>query len=209
MPDQEMKVNNVWGSIDSEMLKLPSGQVIKARRMSPEDILESGIISGGDPLSSVILAEQVASARTQLQGHLPKKEGRSRSEEDILKDPEMIRQAFYFMDRVLPIVVLDPPVALHLEPTEDGKSTRKLSTEDRVRRIQDGEVPPNVVWTDQIGVSDKMYIFQWSLDGGLPEVDSFPGSQHSADVGALADGAEVPVSAVQPVRTNKRRNRRR
>lgn len=184
--------NNVWANTAptavGENLTLPSGQTCIARRMGIEDLVEAGILEHADSLTSLVDEK-----------HIQKVRGGKVADHDriniqsVMKDPGALRSILTVADKALPMIVIDPTVKLHYVPTEDGKSTRMLGVDER----EDG-----VVYTDQIGLADKMELFSWAM-GEMGGLQSFRDRETGSDVGTVRASSSVPRPAKRAARTRR------
>lgn len=158
--------NNVWGSTTptgaEEELTLPSGQTCRARKVSIEGMLESGLLADADALTA-----QVTKHVRKVKGGKGKADHTAVNEQSLLRDPEAIKTLVTVLDRALPNIVVSPPVRLHYAETKVGKTTvtKLIPVEAR---------EPGFVYTDQIGFEDKMHLFDWAA-GGLVSMLNFRG----------------------------------
>lgn len=179
--------NNVWGSSPiqggTEELVLPSGQTCLARRMTIESVLESGMVDQVD-----ILTATVDSHSRQVKGGNKTADGLV-IDESILKDTDAIKTIVELADRLMPTIVVSPEIHLHFVETTVGKTKvrKMIPVEDRI---------PGQAYTDQIGLDDKMFLFDWAM-GGLQEFSSF------------RRGSDEGVGAVESGQRNKGKAKRR
>lgn len=177
-------VNNVWASTtpegDEEEITLPSGQTCRAKKVSIESMVEAGILDQVDSLTATVDRY----VRKTKGGKVS--DGTPVVDPSILQNGEALKLIITMADRALPYIVVSPPVTLHFSEQTVGKTkvTKKLTKEERAdkRAIQ-----PDLVFTDQIGLEDKMELFQWAM-GGLEAFQSFR-KQPTADVGSV-----VPIA---------------
>lgn len=201
MPSSDFTPNNVWGSNPATSgeheLTLPSGQTCRAKKIGMEGLLEMGILDQADSLTA--MAEKHTSTR-KVGGPDGPTEAKV-NEAGILADPEAMKAVIGLTDRALPIIVVSPPVALHYSERMVGKTKHtKLLTEadrDEIRLLRG---LPNLVFTDQVGFEDKMFLFDWA-SGGLKSLTSFrPGS--TPDVVPVAAKPNRPKSSKRASRNN-------
>lgn len=170
--------NNVWGSTQStdEELTLPSGQNCLAHKVRLEDMLSMGLLGEVDSLTAM-----VSRYTKTVKGS--KKE--AEVDTAILGDQAAVQTMMKVADRVIPHVVVSPPVALHFKDVTVGKTTvtKALTDEERAEIVAK---VPGTVFTDQIGLEDKFELFGWGL-GGLDKIASFRQGP-AGNVGDVADG---------------------
>lgn len=157
-------VNNVWASSapegEVEEVTTPLGQVCLARKMSIEGMIEAGILADADTLTGI-----VEKHTRKVRGGKGKPDGKELNQAAIMRDTSAIKALITVIDKAIPHVVASPVVKIHYTETTVGKTTvtKKIPLEDR----EDG-----VVYTDQIGFEDKMFLFDWAA-GGLVSMMQF------------------------------------
>lgn len=206
MPE-DMEVNDVWGAQAlTEKVTLPSGQIVIAQKIGMEQIMSTGAGDQMDTLTSYVLNEHIDRVRGP-QDHKPKKSSQDDSStteaevEQIIKEhPEMVSSTLNMFDNLVPSIVVKPVVRIHTRKDESG-NVSTIPVDERV---------PGVVYTDRIGMEDKVFLFQWAV-GGLPDPDFR--EQPEQPVAAVEDVEQVPMPAVNapgnPNRQARRRNRKR
>jgi hypothetical protein len=183
MPSSDFTPNDVWGSNPATAgefeLTLPSGQTCRAKKIGMEGLLEMGILDQADSLTA--MAEKHTS--TQKKGGPDGPTIAKVNEAGIMADPEAMKAIIGLTDRALPIIVISPPVALHYSERMVGKTkhTKMLNDDERALMRAD---KPNLVFTDQIGFDDKMFLFDWAA-GGLSALVPFRGGS-TTDVANVA-----------------------
>lgn len=190
MPSAE--INNVWASQAPvgtvELITLPSGQTVKARKIAVQDLVLAGVISETDALSEFVQRNHLTSGRVKPDDAM----------KAAMNDPKQFGNLMMLVDRVVPQIVVEPTVRLHLvdldKPNESGAKTQMIPTDQR----QDG-----AIYTDQIPVMDKVHLINWAV-GGVAEAVSFREEPPSA-VATVADVASVPDNAQRPVKPRRRR----
>lgn len=160
---QQFTPNNVWGSSPiqgaEEELTLPSGQTCRARRMTIESVISTGLASQVDILTAV-----VDKHTRDIKGGNKVPDGPA-IDHSILKDQEALSTIIGLADQLMPHIVISPKVYLHFADVMVGKtSVRKMIP---VEGREAGRI-----YTDMIALDDKMHLFQWAM-GGLEEFSSF------------------------------------
>jgi len=193
MPPTNFIPNDVWGSTtpagSSEELTLPSGQTCLARKMGMEGLLESGILAEADSLTGLVNEKHIRKVRGA-------KGVADHDEVDgaaLMKDPGAFKAIITVADRALPTILVSPKVTLHYTEQTVGKTTVTKALTDKQREKIREESDEPVVFTDQIGLEDKMFLFEWAI-GSLGDLASFRRGS-SNDVGGVDDGAVVPRKA--------------
>lgn len=190
--------NAVWSSADpegqTEELTLSSGQTCLAKRVTVTGLIESGILTQADSLTAVV--DQYT---RKVKGGKGIADGTPVIDSALLRDSATISAMIMMADRSLPAIVISPPVALHFKDVTVGKTTvTKALTPAERKDIQDAR--PGVVFTDQIGLDDKMELFEWGV-GGLKAFSSFR-REPQADVGGV-----VPIEGRRGKTKRRPRNR--
>lgn len=182
--------NNVWStnpsSGTSEELTLPSGQTCLAHRLGMEGLVEAGILDNVDELTSLVDSKYIQKARgTKAESQLDMK--------GILSNPGGLKAIITLADKALPHIVDSPVVVLHY--VTSGNSTRALTDTERQDILRD---KPDAAFTDQIGLEDKMFLFDWAI-GNLASMRKFRNDTRS-DVAGVADVPGVSRPAKRAAR---------
>lgn len=193
MPSSEAFVpNSVWSSSPiaglEEQITLPSGQTVMAKKMSVQAVIETGMLGEVD-----FLTQTVDQYTRKIKGGKGVADGTPVISDKILENTDAVAQIVNLTDILIPHIVTTPRVHLHYITTVVGKTKVNKMIKPADREI--GEV-----YTDQISLEDKMFLFNWSTEG-LAGFASFRGE---------ADGNVGDLGAVPgPPRKTKRRNRNR
>jgi hypothetical protein len=176
--------NNVWGtsapSGAEEELTTPTGQTCRAKRMTIESMVETGILAETDAITAL-----VSKHIRKVKGAKGRPDGQELNEAAVLADPGALQSIIGLTDKVLPYIVVSPPVSLHYSETKVGQTVvRKKLTEDERQVI--ARETPGTVFTDQIGLEDKMFLFDWAC-GGIKAMTNFRGGS-TPDVGGVVPG---------------------
>lgn len=169
-------LQNTWGIAVPEgsirRIKLPSGNECDAERTGLEGIVKAGVLSEGDTLTDIIDKKHVRRVRGG--------KGADRDEIDaksLMEDPGALGKVVMTVDRAMVHIIHAPTVLLHFHdldtPSENGAMTRRLPEDER----KDG-----AVYTDQIPLEDKMFLFNWAV-GGSPDASRFRDESASAVAG--------------------------
>lgn len=129
-------------------LDLPSGNVARVKRPGP------AVILGGDTLPdslTPIVSKMVEAAK----GKRPK------DNDDLTKDPKAINDMLKIVDYVLTVSVVEPKVANAYED-RDGEWAL----------IPDDERDEDTLYTDDVDLMDKMFVFQFAV-GGSRDLERF------------------------------------
>lgn len=199
MPSQEFTPNTVWGSNEPvaghHELTLPSGQTCRAKKIGMEGLLEMGILDQADSLTA--MAERFTKTE-QKSG--PNGPATAKVDEGaILADPGALKAIISLVDRALPIIVLSPPVALHYKEQVVGKTKVTKMLDDRERaEMREARNQLDLVFTDQVGFEDKMFLFDWAA-GGLSSLVPFR-RESSANVLGVDDVPRLSRPTKRPSR---------
>jgi hypothetical protein len=201
MPSSEFVPNQVWGSADAvssvHELTLPSGQTCQAKKVGIEGLLEMGILDQADSLTAMVNDHTQRVKKNGPSGP----ETVSVNQGSLMADSNAMKAIIGLADRALPIIVTSPPVALHFSERMVGKTKHtKMLTEAERKKIREERGQPDLVFTDQVGFEDKMWLFDWA-SGGLKSLASFRG-ESSADVGSLGNVAKPKGKAKRRPRSN-------
>jgi hypothetical protein len=188
--------NKVWASTpprDSiEFLTLPSGQTCHARRIGLEAIMTAGLLGEADSLTAMVDRQHVQRVKNKDGSVMETINART-----VMKDPKALQSIVLLVDRAAPFIVAEPLVRCHVEELPDGK-TRNIPAEDRDK---------DSVYTDQIPLEDKMFLFEYAV-GGTRDVDRFR-EQSGAAVAGVADVEGIPHKAVRAAGNNRADRRRK
>lgn len=191
---EQFTPNNVWASATpenaEEELTLPSGQTCRARRMSIEGVIQAGLVDQLDSLTGT-----VDSYTRKVKGGKGIPDGTPVIDDALLKDTEALTAIIGMVDNLVPHIVVSPKVVPHWSERVVGKTkVRKL--------IPVADREPGTVYTDMIGLDDKMHLFDWAL-GGLEAFSSF---RRDSD-GAVGDVASREGNRGKAKRRSGRRSR--
>jgi len=178
MPSDNFAPNSVWSSTtpdgQEQEVTTPSGQTCRAKKMSIEAMIQAGLLAEADAVTALVskhLAKPKAKAK---KGPTPPKNAESEIDiPSLMKDPKAVSEMIAMVDKIVPHIVVSPAVKLHYMETTVGKTTvtKKLTEEQREEMRQEN---PDVmiVFTDQIDLADKMWLFDWAA-GGLGSMLAF------------------------------------
>jgi hypothetical protein len=166
-------------------LLLPSGNVARVKSMSPTAFLTQGVIP--DPLSDII-TKAIKSKRGMRPEQVKK----------MAEDPKQIDAALELFDRVLSSVMVMPAVKMPPKCTECGEyaniDARHTDDErDDYHAYQEGPRNPNVLYADEVDITDKIFIFQYSLTG-VSDLESFR-AELPRSMGGLSDEQDLQLQA--------------
>jgi len=191
-------VNTVWARNDAEgsyiWLTTPSGQTCQAMRMGLTGLVKAGVLGESDSLTSLVDKQHIQ--RVRGRNGVPDTEEINMA--SLIKDPGQLGKILMMVDRVLPLILKNPIVYRHF--TDEKDEVGKAITV----RVPDEKREPGAVYTDMIGIEDKMYLFNWTV-GGTADAERFS-DESGSHVADLVDGEGLPRAAR---RAAVRRQRRR
>lgn len=182
-PGTDQTINNVWGQSNlgqQVFLTLPSGQQVWARVVGLQGVLETGVMGEADSLTAFIGKSFIRRVR----GAKGKADAEEVDAAKLMQSPETLKKIVKMVDALTPHVVAEPTVKCHYEvlnPGTDKEDTRMIPKEER---------EPGMIYTDQIGLEDKMFLFNFAMSG-VKDAESFR-SQSEATLGIVADGEDIP-----------------
>lgn len=134
-----------------KLLPLPSGLVVRARRVGIEDfILKAKSSSVPNPLLEIV-------SETLEKGQKADPNKMMGGEEDEV-DLEMIAEMMKMVDAIIMESVVEPRI--HPSLDEDGEEIPEVDRDD------------DLVYIDDLDGEDKMFLFQWNT-GGTEDIASF------------------------------------
>lgn len=180
MPSTEP--NNVWASNvpagESEDLTLPSGQTCRAVKIGMEGLLAAGILTESDSLTALVTRHT-----RKIRGAKGKPDGEEVDTASMMGDSNALKMILFTCDKAIPLIVESPVVLCHFKTLDNG-NTEKIP----VNRRKAG-----TVYTDQIDLEDKMFLFTWAL-GSVAAMEPFR-DEPKADVGGVVSqsGNKLPA----------------
>lgn len=152
-----------------KVMRLPSGQVVRARRVELKTFLRQGQIPNG--LLSIV------------QGAIDK--GKTQDAQALMAganiDLDKVAEMYEMVDMVVQAVVIEPKI--HPLPTHSDDGV-ELTTEEEIKAAKKDDL----VYTDDIDDESKMFLFQYST-GGTDDVATFR-EEARAGLAALAPGQD-------------------
>lgn len=213
-------INDVWGQsklTETSLITLPSTQTVRAKPIGMEGVFASGIMGAADSLTAYVGKEYIRKVR----GGKGRPDSEEMNVQAMMKDPAALGRIVKMVDTITPLVCVEPEVIRHFEDVEvDGKpDTRKIPDYERVCRTcgimkkdhapeelqHDKHTWVSAIYTDMIGMEDKMFLFNFALSG-VRDVESFREATSSA-LGIVEDGEDVSVQAESTGRSGGKRRR--
>lgn len=161
-PGDEKYAPTAWGGNEGgpQDLTLPSGQLVLARKPGVQQLIVEGVLHKMDNLTSLVDSKHIKKN---------KKGPDALNAQSLLGDPEALAGVLHTVDRVMCSVVIRPTV--------------RMAPNDITSR------QPGVIYSDTVGIEDKMFLFNWAL-GGSADIERF--RRESAEiVGSLVPGDAV------------------
>jgi hypothetical protein len=157
-------------------VELPSGAMVRVRRPGMEKFLAAGFLP--EPMAK------------QVRQQINNRTGRVQ-DMDMLKDPsnEEIEAMLRVMDRVSAYCFVEPALHWHERPVKNANG------QDDVEEIPLAERDPELLYTDEVDLVDKQFVFQYAV-GGTSDLDQFREST-STLVEAIQPGEGV-VDSPEP-----------
>lgn len=158
-------------------LELPSGEVCLVRRPGMDILMAEGVFS-----DSLLPLVQESMDKARSGGS--KTPAPEIDTSELLKDPKKMSDIMDSYDKVVVLVVREPAVAWH-------KREAGMNSEGKphFETIPESERDDEIVYTDDIDLNDKMFIFQFVV-GGSSDLASFR-EQLGQGVAAVSDGEVV------------------
>lgn len=181
-------------STEVEDLELPSGNVCRLKRPGMEKLLAANMIPDS-------LTPMVERAITEAKGNKAKQKAIEDAEmAKLMSKPEMVADMFKAFDRIVAECVVEPEVRLHL--VNEMQLARWRADESlQIHDLDDlkigADIPdslrdPEYLYTDDIDMEDKLYIFQYVV-GGTRDIERFRAEQRESVVGLLpSEDLELP-----------------
>lgn len=161
-------------------LELPSGEVCLARRPGIESLMADGVFSDG---LLPIISDAVSQGKNGKKGADIKLDPA-----DIMKDPKLLRDLMSTYDMVAAKCIAQPHCRFHKFQEGDEIPEGYKIGDDIPDELRDDDV----IYTDDVDLNDKIFIFQWVV-GGSDDVARFR-EESSKSLAALSDGEDVQDS---------------
>ncbi len=167
----------------SELVQLPTGNVVRIRRIPIADLLTEGIIP--DTLTSIV------ESKIRPESKKVAKKPTNEEVRELMRDPNKVKDLFDVFDRVSAKVVIEPEFVYHRRQVKDAEGD--LIQPEEWENIPAEDRNEDLVYTDEVDFGDKSFIFQYSV-GGTADLERFRGQTGTA-LGTLADGQDLPLQA--------------
>jgi hypothetical protein len=183
--------NNVWASNvpagEAEELVMPSGQTCRAVKIGMEGLLAAGILTEADSLTAL-----VSRHTRKVRGAKGAADGQEIDTASMIRNPDALKTILMTCDKAIPLIVESPTVLCHFKTLDDG-TTEKIPVNKRAK--------PPTVYTDQIDLEDKMFLFTWAL-GSVGAMEPFR-DEPTPDVGGVVSKSVNKVPAKRSPRGKK------
>lgn len=161
-------------------VELPSGNVAKIKPIAITKLVEMDIFP--DSL------EQIISQKTTVDG---KDDIKAKAPDDAevrkaISTPKDLTKLMQSVDRITAMAVLEPPVLLGLQNAETDPD-KPAKWED----IPEGDRDEDALYTDEVDLEDKMFIFQFCV-GGTSDLERFR-EQFGKSLGVMGNGESLPL----------------
>lgn len=173
--------------------KCPSGQTVQLRKIGMVDLMQAGMLDEMDILGPMMdtnviqpaggkgrkPADRQAKRLTKAQQEAKE----LKAAQDMMKNPDQFKAMGRMMERLIPVVVVQPTVSDPWTKDEAGKFI-KLPFPERTE---------GVIYADSIDFTDQMAIFGEAMgDKSMSDIAAFRDDSESS-VDPVEDGGEVPV----------------
>lgn len=158
------------GTAAASNVELPSGVVVKVKRISIPTLLSKGVFP--DSLSSIITEKLDGDKKGQTTDN-------DLDVSQLLGDQSKITDLFNSIDEIVLMTVVEPTVLS--DKDEDGD---EIPEEDR---------DEDAIYVSDIDLNDKIFLFQYSV-GGSNQLEPFRAELDSA-VGSLEDQQGIPQAS--------------
>lgn len=155
-------------------LPLPSGLVVRARRVSIDEFILTGNVP--NPLMEVVSEALEKGRKADVTKMVGVEEGKL--------DLDMVNSMFQMVEAVVMASVIEPKI--HPVPTMDDVYEWNQTHPDEGVKDPEDLRDDDLVYVDEVGAEDKMFIFQWNT-GGTDDVARFR-QEASSDLATLAEG---------------------
>lgn len=152
-----------WGEASgiggAEDVRCPSGQLALCQRPGIQGLIEAGVLHEMDSLTSLV-----------DQKHLKRVKGGGQEidAQVLMRDPAKLEEVMAVVERVLVYVVLKPTLTLHWVE----KGGKRVALDRDARAEAEEKAGQKLVWTDQVEMDDKMFIFNYAV-GGTRNLERF------------------------------------
>lgn len=179
-----------------EELSLPSGNVCLVKRPGMEKLFAAGVLP--DELTKIAI-ESIERAENGLpQDHKVKKAAQEIDPamlKKFLESENAITSIFQSFDRVAEMCIIEPRVRWHMKKVldEHGNHVTGENGKPQYEEIHEAERDDNIVYTDEIDIDDKTFIFNFVV-GGTRDVEQFR-AEYSDAVADVQSGEDVEMSS--------------
>jgi hypothetical protein len=158
---------------NGELLKLPSGLTVRARRVELRAFLKHGNVP--NPLMEIVTETLDKGASMDVNKMVATDEGKI--------DLDMVNDAYDMVENLVMSCVVEPKV--HPMPTQDDLAVWNEEHPDDPKDDPEQLLDDDLVYINDVDDEDKMFLFQWA-SGGTADVERFR-EEARTDMATLAE----------------------
>lgn len=147
-------------------LELPSGNTCLVRPVSIAEMISEDMLP--DTLLPIVQGHIDKGSGKRPQDKKPKAKDEDSTVDAVMQDPKKIAEMFGAIDKLVSKIVIEPEVHFHKKNVADEGS------EPVWELIPGDERDEDDLYTDEVDLGDKMFIFQW-VSGGTTDLERFRG----------------------------------
>lgn len=173
---EQLRVSQI-GDFKARMggiMELPSGLVVKAKNPGG---LQAFIANGTIPNSLLVVVQKALNSGTKSS---------TAEVKEIAKDIDSLSEMMALLDVVATSTIIEPKV--HKVPTQDDVDRHNILFEDNQVSTPDELRKDELLYTDEIEMMDKQFLFQW-ISGGTRDLETFR-EQYKSNVASVSAGDE-------------------
>lgn len=167
-----------WKKASGIDLELPSGNTCLIKRPGMEKLLAAGILPDNMTPIALEAVQRAQDTPGKPTDHKKKKGSESELDPELMKkfleDENALVDIFASFDKVAAMCVIEPKVMYHLRPVVDGSGNTRKDTKGRdvLEEIPAEERDEDIVYTDDVDMDDKTFIFNFVV-GGSSDLEQF------------------------------------
>lgn len=165
-----------WGRELLIDLTVPSGALCQVKRPGIPGLIKAGVLDSLDALTGIVQTDHLDRVKEGKDPKVTAEEMKA-----LARDKGRIIQALELTDKVAEYVIVQPDVVRPIE--RDARGNAMLDDDGNEIALPDERRDPACVYTDMIGLEDKMYIFQFVV-GGVTDLETFR-KEFSETLGSL------------------------
>lgn len=167
-----------WGGEMFHDLMVPSGQLCQVRRPGAEGLMRVGLLDKVKGLSALVDDKHLKRVKGGKSG------AASDLARELVNNPDEAMTVMNTIDKIVKYVVIQPQLELPFKTSPDGKDVS----------LQDNERLEGQIYTDQISIEDRMFIFQYAV-GGSSDVERFR-RESSQSLAGFQDGGDISLPSL-------------